>query len=489
MPGSIDAHMRETDAFSWTMEQDPLLRMTIVLLAVLDGPPAMPVLADRLERISRVAPMFRQRVIEPALHLAPPMFVVDPDFDLDWHLRRVEAAEPKTLASVLELAAKIGATAFDPMRALWECTVVQGLEDGRSAVIFKVHHTLTDGVGGMELLRHLFDARPDGLDLRPLPPLPPPRSPDSGSLRETLTFNGRQVLEVGRFVAGASLRTMAKAARHPVGTANGVIATARSVAEVLAPANNTLSPVMRRRGLRRQYLLLDVPTDRMKAAGHAAGGTLNDAFVAAVTGGLRIYHQGHGRPVNQLRGTLPISLRADGDAVAGNRIALIRYVVPIDVTNPAERIRLIGARVAHLRAAPALAHVEGLFGAVNRLPAAYLQGMAKHVDFVASNVPGLREQIYCAGVPVEAYYALSPTGGSSLNATLISYGDTCYVGVNLDTAAVPDGDVMIRCLREGFDEVLALADKPNPMPSVKSTVPRQRRAPTRRTRLASKAKP
>ncbi len=182
MSPSIDAHMRQSDALMWSLERSPEMRATIVLVALLDGCPSTTALTDRLERLSRVVPTFRQRVVEEQHHLATPMFVVDPHFDLNWHLRPFAAAEPRTLESVLREAAKLGTEAFDPVRPLWECIVIDGMEDGQSVLLVKLHHTLTDGLGGVQLLSHLLDLDPASVDAGAMPPAPPPVKPPSGSV-------------------------------------------------------------------------------------------------------------------------------------------------------------------------------------------------------------------------------------------------------------------------------------------------------------------
>ena len=157
--------MRNSDAFSWYMEQDPLLRSTVVCVLVLDGVPDWDRFMHRLDRATRLTPGFRHRVVQPPLRLATPRWVVDPDFDLSWHVRRFEAASPKTLTTVLEYARKTGMAGFDRDRPLWEYTFIEGLHHGRTALVMKLHHALTDGVGGMEVARFLFDVEPDPGDL------------------------------------------------------------------------------------------------------------------------------------------------------------------------------------------------------------------------------------------------------------------------------------------------------------------------------------
>lgn len=449
---SVDVHMRETDSFSWTMERDPLLRMPIVVVVRFDGTPAFDHLTNRFDRLTRAVPMFRQRVVEPPLRLAPPKWVVDADFDLSWHVRRIQAPTPATVETVLDLARQIGTSGFDPVRPMWEATLVEGVDAGRSVLVLKVHHTLTDGIGGMRLLLHILDADPEGADPGPLPALPEVGTGDA-SLADAAGFDARQMLTVARTITA----TLVRGVRHPRATVTGLLATGRSAAEILAPANVLLSPVMTRRGLGRRYALIDVPLAGLKRAGRTAGGTVNDAFLGAVTGGLRRYHDLHGAPVDRLRVTLPISIRAEGDPEEGNRIALVRDVLPVGIADPVERIKADAERAAHWKRAPAVPHMEVLSGAVNRLPAAYLQGLAKHVDVVASDVPGISFPVFCGGVPVLSLHPFGPTGGSAVNVTLLTYRDTCHVGVNMDVLAIPDGPEFTACLRAGFDEVLAVA--------------------------------
>ncbi len=457
MSASIDAHMRESDALMWSLERSPELRATIVLVVLLDGSPSTPALADRLERLSRVAPLFRQRVVEDKHHITTPMFVVDPHFDVSWHLRRFAAAEPRTLESVLQEAAKMGTEAFDPVRPLWECTVIDGMEEGQSALVLKVHHTLTDGLGGVQLLSHLMDLDPASVRLGTMPPVPPPASPRSGSVSEAFDYAGRQMLGATWSGATKLIRTGFRAVRDPVATTRDATATARAIFDVLRPPPPSMSPVFGARGIDRRYMVIDVPTVALKAAGHSAGGTLNDAFIAALNGGLRLYHERHGQPVQQLSGTVPVSVRTVDDPIAGNRITIARYVDKVGRNEPAERIRAAHARMRQLRNDRATPYLEAIWAVVNRLPVSYLQGSTSMSDFTASNVPGIPVPVYCSGALVRALYPFGPTMGAPLNVTLMSYADTCHIGVNIDVTAVPDSDEMHSCLQAGLAEVLGLA--------------------------------
>jgi diacylglycerol O-acyltransferase / wax synthase len=194
----------------------------------------------------------------------------------------------------------------------------------------------------------------------------------------------------------------------------------------------------------------------MLGAAHDAGAKHNDAFIAAVTGGLRYYHERHDAQVEELRPTMPISIRKTNDPIGGNRITLMRFKLPVDVAEPSKRMAEIHRRCDSVKADRSLPFTNAIAGALNLLPRAYIGGMLKHVDFLASDVPGIRVPLYLAGARVDSFYGFGPTVGAALNVTLMSYCDTCYVGVNIDTGAVPDPDVLMDCLRNGFDEVLAV---------------------------------
>ena len=165
--------MSDSDKLMWTIERDPLLRSTITSVVVLDGSPDQARLTDKIERATRVIPRLRQRVVSNPLSVAPPRWEVDPNFDLDYHLRFVRASREGDLRELFDLSEPIGMQGFDRARPLWEFTVVDGLEGGRSGLVMKVHHAITDGVGGVKLMLETFDAEADVADPGPMPEEPP----------------------------------------------------------------------------------------------------------------------------------------------------------------------------------------------------------------------------------------------------------------------------------------------------------------------------
>ena len=453
----VEVHMRDTNAFAWYMEQDPLLRSTVVVVLMLDAAPDWDRLADRLDRLTRVLPGFRQKVVEPPLRLATPRWVTDPGFDLSWHLRRFAAAPPKTLATVLDFARKTGMAGLDRHRPLWEATVIEELEDGRTAVVMKLHHSLTDGVGGMDIARLLFDVEVEPGDLGPMPPAP--RGEKVGTVdlvRDALGHGWSRLFTQAKDLVTSAPGDVANAVRHPRRTVAETAATLQSVAHFLQPAPVTLSPVMTERHSAWHYDVLQVPLADILRAAHAAGAKLNDAFLSGVTAGLRLYHARHGEQVDELRVTMPVSIRKEGDPIGGNRITLMRFKVPVGITDPGERMRETQRRSEPMKRDRSLPFTDVLAGALNLLPRAYIGGLLKHMDFLASNVPGIPVPLYLAGTRVDGFYAFGPTIGAAMNVTLMSYCGTCFVGINIDTGAVPDPEELMECMRAGFDEVFAV---------------------------------
>ncbi len=450
-------HVSEADAFALQLERDPLLRSTVVAVVLLDRAPEWERLEELVERASRLAPGFRHRLVEVPLRLAPPRWVVDPDFDLAWHLQRAAVRPGGDLAAVLAFARNTGMSAFDHDRPLWRITLLEGLPDGRAALVIKVHHALTDGIGGIQLAAHVVDLRREATPLGPRPPAPTPTSYGPVEmLIDTAAFGARRVAGNIRALLGAVPRTIVDVVRDPVGTVAGTAATVASVARFVRPVTTTDSPVMRDRRLQWRYDVLDVPLADLRDAAHRAGGTLNDAFLAALAGGLARYHDQHGTAVEQLRLTMPISIRTHGDAEGGNHVTLVRFEIPTGIADPVERMHLIGERCRALRHERAIPLSDAIAATLNLLPVSVTGGMLKHVDFLASNVPGFGDDIYVSGAHVDAFYPFGPTLGSAVNFTLMSHGETCNVGVNSDAGAVPDPEVLLAAVRDSFAEILAL---------------------------------
>jgi WS/DGAT/MGAT family acyltransferase len=459
----FEDRMRDADALAWSIEKDPMLRSTIIAVLVLDRTPDRALVTQRLERGSRLVPRLRQRVVSSPWSVAPPRWEVDPYFDLDYHLRWARAAGSEDTAQVLRMAEPIAMQGFDHDRPLWEMTVVEGLTDDRAAVIMKIHHSITDGVGAVKIGMVLFD-----LERTPPGPRPPlPVAPAVHVLnrferfRDALDHERRRQRDAARRFPATVGRTLARAASDPAAIVGEFGTTVASAARMLRPASTPLSPVMTGRSLSMHFDTLTIALAETKAAARRGGGRLNDAFVTGVARGMRYYHDKHGATPDKLRMGMPISVRTAATAdLAGNQWAPTRILLPIAVDDPLEHLQVVRGVIAAQRAEPAVGLVQPLASVLHRLPTTMLTGifgsMLKGVDFTTSNVPGVPFPVFFAGAEVLAQFPLGPLSGSAVNLCLLSYVDGLHIGVNSDLAAVPDPDVLHACLLDGFDDIAHL---------------------------------
>ena len=449
--------MLHSDAFAWNMEKDPVLRSTVVAILRLDRPPDWQTLRSRIDRLTRLVPALRQRVQAPPWRIGPLRWSVDDDFDLNFHLRRAQLAAPGGWAQVLEFARTAAMDDFDRARPLWEFTLLDGMSDGGSALVTKLHHALTDGIGGLQLAALVIDAGPDSPRLGPMPPRPQghPLS-TAGLTARTVGDEAAEVASVATRMLRSAPGGMVGALRHPAATAKGIAATTVSVGRIVAPVNRQLSKMLGQRGIRRRLATMDVPFAELHAAARAADAHVNDAYLAALIGGVHRYHRLRDQPLRELRVTVPVSVRGASDEVGGNRITLIRVRFQADIEDPAERIRHVAGVMRRWRHEPALAHTQPIAFGLNLVPRPYLGSIFKRIELLASDVPGLKDSVWLAGARMTGYYPFGPTIGSAVNATLMSYAGTCNIGINIDLDAIDDPELLLSCLRDGVEEVLAI---------------------------------
>ena len=453
--------MSQTDAFTWAMESDPRLRSTVVTVIMLDRSPDWDVVRERFAVVARTLPMFRQVVVESPPP-TPPRWEFAVDFDPDFHLRRVSAPEPGTLEGVLEMARVAAMADFDRARPLWTATLIEGLDDGGAAVLCKFHHALTDGVGGVQIAMTLFDLTDQPRTVESVETKSAgPQVHERGMLSDYADIVRYDLGLLGKGVTGAlgaAPKLLADAIRRPLKTAASAGELAASVYRTMRPVTETGSPLMKDRTMVRRLAVHEVPLTKLKEAAHRSGGALNDAFVAGISGGLRRYHDRHGVTVGDLHLTMPISIRTADDEMGGNHITLARFDVPVGVADPAERISETHERTDRARNEKSTPYIQLIAGAMNLMPRWYIGSVLRKVDFLASDVPGIPVPVYLAGAKVRVQYAFGPTIGSAVNVTLLTYVDTCALGIDVDTGAIPDFEDFYDCLVEGFDEVLALAN-------------------------------
>ena len=463
MSQSFEHRMSDTDALMWTIERDPLLRSTITAVIKLDQPPDRERLREMVDRGTRQLPRMRHRVRGNPYSLVPPRWEVDPNFDLDFHLRWVGGGSGSiTMREVLDYAQPIAMQSFDRARPQWEIHVVDGLDDGGAAMILKLHHAISDGVGVVAMAMILFELeREPATTDTPMPP--EPTLDVMNPLERLIDGVGLEVereRSTGRLLADGIGAAVKGLLTDPSGTLQRGSELVASASRLLAPVTTPRSSIMSERSLKMHFDLLSVPLEDAKAAARQADGRLNDAFVAATTLGLLRYHESHGSSTGSLRMAMPINTRGDGESLGGNQFVPARFEIPLVIDDPIERMRATHELVGQQRSEPALDLVDPMAGVLNRLPRGLTTevfgSMLRGVDVVTSNVPGAPIELFSAGAKVVEVYAFGPLSGAAVNITLLSYLDVCYIAINSDRAAVPDPECLVDCLRAGWDEILAV---------------------------------
>jgi WS/DGAT/MGAT family acyltransferase len=363
--------MNAFEALMWRIEVDPRLRSTGCGLEILDCAPEWERFVAACDWGTRMAPRFRQKVVEPALGIGSPCWVNDPNFDLRYHVRRVGLSEGGGWPELLHAAEQIAMTPFDRARSPWESVLFEGLPDGRAAHLLKLHHATTDGMGGMQLFSQLHSRTRETNPAKPQPPPPPPEyATPLGLLREQLGRDARAVPALLRKAAGA-----VGALASPFDTVREAVRFGSSLARVIADPDVEGSPLLRRRSLSWRFLALDVAFADLRAAAKAASASLNDAFLAALLGAFRLYHEKLGCPIEKMPMAIPISVRREGDAPGGNRFAGARFAAPAGIADPRARMRAIGEMVRAARDEPAIDGLSLVAPALARLPAPLLSAV------------------------------------------------------------------------------------------------------------------
>lgn len=463
---TLDPRMGAFDAVMWGVEGDPVLRSVITVVIMLDEEPDVAAFRQRIDRVTRLNPKLRQRAVGNPVSMIPPRWETDPNFDLGYHVRWQRLPRRGAgLREVLTLAERISEQDFDRMRPLWEMTFVTGLSKGQAALIIKLHHAITDGIGAMTLAAGVLD-----LDRKPkldLGPMPPPPEPHEASLADRMTqgleFEVQSAQDQVSELVSSVADLAGKVVSDPISSAVAGREWMSSAARMLAPASEPMSPVLTNRSLSVAFDVIEVELDALKRAGKAGGCTLNDAYMAAVTGGLRLYHERHGDSVpDGVRVNMPISVRSEGDDPGGNRWVPARFVIPLNEADPMRRMHQLHPILLQAREEPAL----GLSGTVyqllatlpNPITTSIAGSLMKGTDIAATNVPGPPFPLYLCGAKVTAIIPFAPKGGAAINVGLMSYSGIAFVGINSDLAAVEDPDELTDCFVQAFADVVALGE-------------------------------
>lgn len=448
--------MTELESTMWRANRHPENSTQGGVLEILGGVPDF----EKLRRFHEYGlaeyPRFMQKVVEPVVPVGTPVWVDDPDFDLDHHLRRVQLPSPGTHDQLLEEATRWALKPLDPHRPPWLGVFIEGLEDGRSAYFLVAHHCLMDGHGSVQLLSDLHArpaaaARTFAVQKADRKSTPGPWGVAAGHVADRV--------RKAPSLAARTLSTAGRALKAPDHAAQ----FAASAARVLAPPPTGTSELMRMGSRTRwAYGTLSCDLLELRAAAKAVGGTINDAYVCSILGGLRIYHEKSGLEVGDLVLNMPVSMRRGDDLRGGNRFAAAFLTAPASIVDPVERMKALREVVEQVSGEPALDFFSLVLPVLNRAPAAVLTPMfttmQNRTDVTISNVPGTPEQASLLGAPVDGIYYFGPLPGSPVMVVLHSHGGKAFIGVNCD-AEVFDRKALMVCLQQGLEEILALPDQ------------------------------
>jgi WS/DGAT/MGAT family acyltransferase len=440
-------------------------RLHVASVTIFEGPaPTWDELRAHVEARLHLVPRFRQRLAEVPLDQGRPVWVDDPHFNLRYHLRHAGLPTPGSEEQLKNLAGRLFAQPLDRTKPLWELSLVDGLWDGRFALITKSHHAFVDGESAVDITRVLFDAEPDAAPPPPpkgtwvARPLPTPAQLLSDALLERATHPN----ELAR-----SVRAALRGPRHLLtGTRERLQKSGALTFAGLEPAPPT--PLNVKVGPHRRYTWVDAELDELRAIKDSLGGTVHDAVLAVVAGALGRYlrHRGIDTRDLVLKALVPISVR-DEDAMLGNVVAPLSAPLPVGIEDPVEQYHAIREDASVLQGtreaidARTLTELAGFASPTIMSQAARLQRSQRFFNLVVTNVPGPQFPLYLLGRRLRALYPVVPiTGNQALGIAVMSYDGRLGFGLLADYDALPDVDVLATELRAAIDALAAGASIP-----------------------------
>jgi diacylglycerol O-acyltransferase len=450
--------MSAFDAFLYRGDDDPHSRAIFAVACVLDRSPGRRRFINAFDRASRAIPRLRQRVVSPAVPLLLPWWVVDPEFDLGFHLRFGRLPGPGSMQELLDASQAEVTAPLDADRPLWEALLLEGLEGNRAAVIVRLSHALTDSVGPSELLAALLDSSRSPRK-GPMPPAPRPQFVTPEELLDLSLANlPAAALDGARRLAGTlgSVRNLGA-------TLSEALDFAQSLGRVLGSAGPS-SPLLAGRSLRRRCAAFDVGLTELERAGRAAGASVSDVYLGCIAASLERYHDELGAPVDKLPVAIPVGLRDSGTAAGGTHFGAILIAAPLTARTVARRLELMSRILREGLEEPATGVLGVIAPVLARLPGPMLRaltGSLPRPDILAGSFQGPARPAYFAGAKVLKAYAFGPAPGVAAMFTMQSVGSGACVSVNYDPAAITRSDLFANCLGEGFAETLRVgARKP-----------------------------
>ena len=453
----FDERMSDAEALMWRVEKDPFLTSTFANITILDRAIDFEAFVARMNRASIAIPRLRQRVQPTPVASGAPRWVRDPEFNIRHHVRRMALPYPGSMRQLQDLTTLIANDAFDRSRPLWQFVIVEGLEGGCSALIQKLHHTVTDGQGGVALSMQFLDLTRDA----PLPPEMPEPADDAShqstaqAAGEVLSSSFNDVMRTPL----ALLRQVREVLSDPLGlpaVGTQAAAAVQGLVAELQSVDPARSPLWTQRSLQRQLETLRVPYRDLLDASRALGGKLNTAFLTAAADAAGRYHHEKGAPVESLRTSMAISTR--NESSGANAFTLTRMLVPTGRMPITERFAAINEIISVSREQAKTASLDTLATMSALLPTTVLTRIARTqsqtVDFATSNVRGAGVPLFIGGAMVLGNYPVGPLGGVAFNLTMLSYNHNLDMGLNVDTAAVTDPELLRRCVEESMRELI-----------------------------------
>ncbi len=446
--------MQPMDAFFWYAQAaTPHIRPLVAGLFLLDRAPDRRRFRAAMQSLVARFPRLQQRVQEPWLPIGLPYWADDPHFDLDYHLRSSVLPSGASERALFDSASAAFATPLDTLRPLWEGHLIEGVEGGHAALLLKLHHSVLDGASAVTL----FDALTQAGRSEPVR-IPHPQLTDRTSAAPTaLTLAGDALwglASVGGTVGSALLTPFATAdaLRRAARRARGIITDLD-----MLPAVDPLAA--RCTGVGRRLDAVTLSLSQLRRLKLALGISLNDLLLTIVSGAIGRYHQQHHLRVSEVACVVPTNLRQERTQGAlGNRVGAFHVRLPIGERDLLRRLELIHRQTAPAKAGRQGATYGALLQAVAVIPSAVFRAMTRLVEgrvhLICSNVPGPPQQRYLAGAKIDAVFPFAPVLlGIPLSIALVSYGDTCGIGIDADPAAIPDPELLGQCLREEVQRV------------------------------------
>jgi len=446
---------------SFLHQEGPSSHMHIGGLTILQGPaPPMEEFLEQIRKRLHLVPRYRHKLAHTALDRGRPVWVDDPSFNLEFHVRHTALPAPGSWEQLRNLTARVFSQALDRSKPLWEMWLIEGLDpdiegpglppsgrqsgSGRFALISKTHHSLIDGIAGVDLATVLFDVSPNPAPLRHSGRAwKPHHEPDTGEL---VAVGLRGALRAGVEVAGATLGALAR----PERTLEHAREAAEGVGELLWAALNPAPPTPLNVpiGPHRRFVGVAARLADFKLVKNMLGGTVNDVVLTVVSGALRSFLIDRGVRTEgvELRALVPVSVRTVGERhEAGNRIAVMRGPLPVYIADPLQRLRFVRHAMDGLKESKQALGAEAIASAQNFAPPTIL-AQASRINFstrlfnlIVTNVPGPQFPLYVLGRRMERVFPVAFLPQShALAVAIMSYDGEMNFGLLGDFDALPD---------------------------------------------------